>query len=81
MTPPIVCSGRAADEQNRPVGEPCGRQAPQHRLPDHTVYEEELRAAGWRLGPLQADGSRDAMCPRCARPSPDLARLCRELTR
>ena len=81
MTQPIVCNGRAVDAENRPVGQPCARTAPQHRIPGVTDYLEELRAAGWRVGPIRADGGRDAMCPPCARPDPELTRTLRELRR
>jgi hypothetical protein len=39
------------------------------------------RAEGWRVGPARADGTHDAMCPRCARPDPELVRLCGELAK
>lgn len=67
MTAPIVCSGRPVDADNRPVGDPCNRQ--------HPGPAEVARAAGWRIGPAG-----DAMCPRCARPDPNLTRILRELT-
>jgi len=39
--------------------------------------EDEVRVRGWRVG--WRHGERDVMCPVCARPDPDLVRLCTEL--
>lgn len=51
------------------------------RPPTVAEQEAEARAAGWRLGPTHADGSRHAMCPRCAKPDPTTVALCNELNR
>ena len=55
---------------------------PRHLLVEmHAVQlEQRARAAGWRLSPARDDGSHDAMCPRCARPDPELVRGLRVLT-
>lgn len=71
--PPVVCTGRAVDEDNQPAGEPCGKAGGMSSL-------ETLRAVGWKIGPPGPDGARPAMCPRCGR-DPELARLCATLTR
>lgn len=71
----IVCTGQPIDAQGQPIGDPCGRRAPERDHLDPGPYLESLRIAGWRIGPAG-----DAMCPRCARPSPELLRLLRELT-
>lgn len=41
-------------------------------------YEQTARASGWRVGVLPG-GVHDAMCPRCSRPDPALARVLAEL--
>lgn len=78
--PAIVCNGRALDANQQPVGEPCGRTPDPPRPPTLNPVTA-ARAGGWRIGPPRPDGSRDAMCPRCAKPDPELAKLLRELTR
>ncbi|MBM0235922.1 hypothetical protein JNW88_00270 [Micromonospora sp. ATA32] len=51
------------------------------RPPTPTEQDTDARAAGWRIGPTNADGTRHAMCPRCSRPDPTTAALCRDLDR
>ena len=71
----IVCTGRPVDAAtSQPVGEPHGEAAQHNNL-------EGLRVAGWRIGPPDAAGVRPAMCPRCAKPDPDLVKLCAGLTK
>jgi hypothetical protein len=58
----VVCTGRPVSRfDNRPVGDECGAEYP--------GGEESARVAGWRVGRLRPDGTRPAMCPRCARAS------------
>jgi len=44
---------------------------------------DEARAAGWRIGWRKVESAwiLDPHCPRCARPDPELVKLCRELDR
>lgn len=67
----IVCTGRELDTDAQPVGEPHGK------IGHGDVVS--LRAAGWHIGPPDADGVRPAMCPRCAKPDPELVRICASL--
>lgn len=69
MSETLVCSGRAVDDQLRPIGEPCGKKLGA-RSP------EIARAAGWSVGP---DGQ--AICPGCRRPAPEVVALVREVAR
>lgn len=43
--------------------------------------DADARAAGWRIAPPAADGTRHAMCPRCAKPNPNTVALCADLNR
>lgn len=40
-------------------------------------YQQHARAAGWRI---ESDGP-GVMCPKCARPDPQLVAICRDLER
>lgn len=51
------------------------------RPPTAAEQDAEARGHGWRLGPVQPDGGRHAMCPRCAKPDATTAAICRELDR
>jgi hypothetical protein len=91
----IICLGRAPDGAGRPCraryhdgcmccdgwcsAVPGGCPAP-HVLA-HIISEliPGARAAGWRIGPVQPDGSYQAMCPRCSAPDPALVRMCAAL--
>lgn len=69
---PLVCRGRRATGDGRPVGDPHGVTC--RPGPGETPAALELRARmdGWKIGPRPADGSApDAMCPSCAQPSPE----------
>jgi hypothetical protein len=65
----IVCQGIGPD------GQRCGRT---YTGRGEWSLLDQARAAGWRIGAL-ADGTPDAMCDLCAKPDPELVRLCREL--
>lgn len=71
----ITCQGRALDGDGQPVGEICGTT---YRPWGRINPLDGARAAGWRIG-VRADGTPDAMCPRCARPDAGLVRMCRDL--
>lgn len=83
----IVCAGRALDDQGRAEGEPCGRRWHKQCRAclggDTEAHGRGLvqmaRACGWKLGPRRDDGSHDAICPSCARPNPDLVKMCQQL--
>jgi hypothetical protein len=86
MTGPIRCTGRAVDRDGRPHGHVCG-EVVRPRWGGTTVQErtpaallQMARAAGWAIGTLP-DGSLNAMCKACRKPSPDLVRLCDDLAR
>jgi hypothetical protein len=87
--PPVRCTGRALDGRGRATGQPCGRsfKARPRRdgdgiRPATTVEQDsDARAAGWRVAPTTADGTRHAMCPTCAKPNPTTTALCADLTR
>jgi hypothetical protein len=66
----IVCNG--VDPQ---TGERCGRVYKNYGPWD---AQTSARTAGWRIG-LLLGGGLDAMCPRCARPDPELVKVCRDL--
>lgn len=82
----VVCGGRRLDSDDQPVGPPCGTryhpecprctttwqrpaEADRHALQVVT----SARAAGWRIGPPDARGVRNAMCPPCAGTAPTLS--------
>ncbi|MFG1659043.1 hypothetical protein ACGFIY_21175 [Micromonospora chersina] len=87
--PPVRCTGRALDGRGRATGDQCGRSfkaRPRHdgegvRPPTAAEQDADARAAGWRIAPPAADGTRHAMCPRCSRPDPTTAALCQDLNR
>jgi hypothetical protein len=80
MTPAtLTCTGRLVDDAGQPVGGPCGRSITARIRAAPVV--EVARAAGWAVSDPRADGSRDAMCARCRRPSTELRTLIRELIR
>lgn len=95
--PPVVCTGRALDGHGRATGDQCGQTftaRPRRdtktdpvsdewcvRPPTAAEQDADARAAGWRIGPTQPDGTRHAMCPRCAKPDPATAALCADLNR
>ncbi len=66
MPEPIVCRREGCNNRYRGHAE------------DDAQLAQQARAAGWRLG-TRADGTPDAMCARCAKPDPELVKLCRDL--
>lgn len=86
----LVCAGRPVTDHGQPVGEPCGRAISLSRNPRWDALGpaaallelvQIARAAGWAVSDRLPDGGHDAMCPTCRRPSPELVRLTKELTR
>jgi len=73
----VVCNGRALDADGIPVGDPCGNTYTGPRV----EVDARARAAGWKLGPVRPDGTRDVMCRGCGRPDPVTAALCRDIER
>jgi hypothetical protein len=73
----LTYQGRALVD-GRSVGNICGRVL-RHRESDPPLLDY-ARAAGWRVG-HRADGTPDAICPRCARPDPITAAICRDLAK
>lgn len=80
MTGPLRCSGRPVDKHLQPSGGACGRVFRGRGVLAFDVVVEQARAAGWRVGPPDADGTRPASCPSCSRPDPQVVAICRELT-
>lgn len=87
---PLVCAGRAATDTGRtdPESIPCPRRSPlmppvvndgtgRPRPATGADRDERARAAGWSVPPPPAG----PMCPSCRRPSVELSRLARDLTR
>jgi hypothetical protein len=65
VEPKLTCTGRAVDDNLRPVGPPCGRTIGNDD--DWFPIEDVARAAGWSIaGP-------HVMCPACRRPDPAIA--------
>lgn len=60
----LTCAGRPVRRvDNQPIGPAC--------LARYVGEVESARVLGWRVGPAAEDGSRQAMCPACARPGAD----------
>jgi len=80
--PTYVCAGRALDDGDQPIGEPCGKtfRIPTTYAGDGQQSNSIVRAAGWKLGPVRDDGTRDVICPRCAKPQAAVVKLCDDLT-
>jgi hypothetical protein len=72
----IVCQGRAL-VAGQSTGPPCGTTI--HTRGPASLLDQ-ARAAGWRVG-RRADGTPDAMCPKCARPDQATRELCAALER
>jgi hypothetical protein len=71
----LACNGREFDRDGQPVegsaGQPHGLQfSPRSRYERQARYDLRARMAGWRLGPIRPDGTRDVMCPACGKPDP-----------
>jgi hypothetical protein len=91
---PIVCTGRALDDQGNTTGSVCGRELkprygsivdppwPSIRPGETAETAAELltraRLSGWKVA---SDVSGHAICPWCARPDPKVVALCRDLER
>lgn len=57
----VRCTGRQVRRfDNQPVGPACAAA--------YAGSADSARVAGWRVGPVDLDGDRPAMCPGCARP-------------
>lgn len=74
----LTCQGRAlVDGPGESIGDICAATFTwRWRGP----LLDAARAAGWRVG-HRADGTPDALCPRCGRPDPVTLAHCKDLAR
>lgn len=79
----IICTARPVDyKTNQPVGPPCGNGFTPRGIPATAAgILQAARAAGWRIGPAAADGTRPASCPACSAPDKEAAETFKALTR
>lgn len=82
----LVCRG-LIDQQSEqrcgavyPVSDPAALPAGWPR-PTQADIETAARVRGWRIGPTLPDGTKDAMCPACAKPDPITAAHIRDIER
>lgn len=78
----LVCQGRVLLRDGTQYGAICGAQFSGHPGPSNVDHDlaYTARAAGWAVG-TRADGTPDALCPRCRAPLASLVRDCDDLER